>query len=55
MRGRDGIWRVKFTQRVGSIDLKGLKRGKRYDIYVSDATADGLPSDSVRRDLDAVA
>jgi hypothetical protein len=44
-----------ITGASDTIDLPGLDPAKRYDIFVSDATADGLPSDSVRRDLEAVA
>jgi VPS62-like protein len=35
----------------GALDLEGLDPTKRYDIFVSDATAAGLASESVRRDL----
>jgi hypothetical protein len=37
--------------RSGVLDLDGLDADKRYDVFVSDATADGLASESVRRDL----
>jgi hypothetical protein len=35
----------------GTLELPGLDPAKRYDIFVSDATAAGLASESVRRDL----
>jgi hypothetical protein len=35
----------------GVLELDGLDPAKRYDIFVSDATAAGLASESVRRDL----
>jgi len=37
----------------GTLPLPGLDPAKRYDIMVSDATAEGLASESVRRDLTA--
>ena len=39
----------------GTLDLPDLDPAKRYDIFVSDATAGGLASESVRRDLPALA
>lgn len=35
----------------GTVELPGLDARRRYDIYVSSATAEGLPSESVRLDL----
>jgi hypothetical protein len=39
----------------GTLDLPDLDPGKRYDIFVSDATRAGLASESVRRDLPVLA
>jgi hypothetical protein len=38
---------------AGTVRLAGLEPDKRYDVFVSSATADGLASESVRRDLPA--
>jgi hypothetical protein len=46
---------VAISGERGVVALPGLEPGKRYDIFVSDATAEGLASESVRRDLGASA
>jgi hypothetical protein len=46
---------MKISGTSGLAELPGLDPAKRYDIFVSDATAAGLASESVRRDLVAVA
>ena len=46
---------TKISGTSGTLPLPGLDPAKRYDIFVSDATAAGLASESVRRDLTAVA
>ncbi len=46
---------AKISGTRGTLALPGLDPAKRYDIFVSDATAAGLASESVRRDLIAVA
>ena len=40
---------------AGTLELPSLDPGKRYDLFISDATADGRASESVRRDLPALA
>ena len=40
---------------AGTIMLDGIDPTKRYDVFVSDVDADGIASESVRRDLDAEA
>jgi Vacuolar protein sorting-associated protein 62 len=44
-----------ITGTSGTLGLPDLDPAKRYDIFVSDATAAGLASESVRRDLVATA
>jgi hypothetical protein len=46
---------VRIDGTSGTLDLTGLDAAKRYDIFVSDATAAGLASESVRRDLPVLA